>query len=69
MQPNPTTTPSLHRVARLPEVVNRTGLSRGSIYRLMSAGRFPKSVKIGERAIAWRESDLLAWLDSRQQAA
>lgn len=62
--PNPTP-----RIIRLPEVVDRIGMSRGSVYRLMSIGRFPKSVKIGERAVGWKESDLNAWLESRQHAA
>jgi prophage regulatory protein len=66
LKDHPSTPP---RVARMPEVTERTGLSRGSIYRLMSAGRFPRSIKLGERAIGWRESDLNAWLESRQHAA
>jgi prophage regulatory protein len=63
-----TTSPS-HRIIRLPEVVDRIGMSRGSVYRLMTLGRFPKSVKLSERAVGWRESDLDAWLDSRRPAA
>jgi prophage regulatory protein len=50
-------------------LLDRIGMSRGSIYRLMTLGRFPKSVKLSERAVGWRESDLDAWLESRQHAA
>ena len=57
------------RIIRLPELVERVGMSRGSIYRLMSLGRFPRSVKLSERAVGWRESDLNDWLESRQHAA
>lgn len=57
------------RIIRLPEVLDRIGMSRGSIYRLMTLGRFPKSVKLSERAVGWRESDLNDWLASRQHAA
>ncbi|MBK1716843.1 helix-turn-helix transcriptional regulator [Thiocystis violacea] len=57
------------RIVRLPEAVEMTGLSRGSLYRLMQKGAFPKSVKLSERAVGWRESDLNAWLNSRQNAA
>ncbi|EXJ14590.1 hypothetical protein D779_2284 [Imhoffiella purpurea] len=53
----------------MPEVVTRTGLSRASVYALMSKGRFPKSIKLSERAVGWRESDVAAWIESRQQAA
>ena len=62
-------TPSQQRIVRLPEVVDRVGMSRGSVYRLMTIGRCPKSVKLSERAVGWRESDLNAWLESRQHAA
>ena len=68
MSSNPAPAPK-HRVVRMPEAEEITGLSRGSIYRLMTIGRFPKSIKLSERAMGWRESDLNAWLDSRQSAA
>ena len=57
------------RIIRLPETLIITGISRGSIYRLMPLGKFPKQVKLSERAVGWRESDLTAWLESRQEAA
>lgn len=50
------------RVIRLPEVKQRTGLSRSSIYRLMAESNFPQSCKLGERIIAWVESDIDRWL-------
>ena len=63
----PKATPS--RIVRLPEAVNITGLGRGSIYRLMKLGTFPKQIRLSERAVGWREADLTAWLESRQEAA
>jgi prophage regulatory protein len=30
----------------------------------MREGRFPKPVRIGPRAVGWRESDIQAWMDS-----
>ena len=50
------------RVIRLPEVKQRTGLSRSSIYRLMAEASFPQSCKLGERIIAWVEADIERWL-------
>jgi predicted DNA-binding transcriptional regulator AlpA len=29
----------------------------------MKAGKFPKPVKIGDRAVAWLQSDIQAWQD------
>ncbi|EDJ9061814.1 TPA: helix-turn-helix transcriptional regulator [Enterobacter roggenkampii] len=50
---------------RLPEVQRRTGYSKAWIYRLMSQQRFPKTVKIGSRAIAFIESEIDEWVNQR----
>ena len=59
----------LERHYRRHDVESFTGLSRSSIYDMMSKGDFPIPVRIGQRAVAWRESDLAAWLAKRNQAA
>jgi len=56
-------------IERLPQVTHRTQLSRASVYRLMRLGKFPKAVKLSERAIGWYSSDIDAWIESRQSAA
>ena len=50
---------------RLPEVQRRTGYSKAWIYRLLKEQRFPQSVKIGSRAIAFIESEIDEWIDQR----
>ena len=50
---------------RLSEVQRRTGYSKAWIYRLISQKRFPSSVKIGTRAIAFVESEIDEWIDAR----
>lgn len=50
---------------RIADVQRRTGYSKAWIYRLMSQGRFPASVKIGARAIAFVESEVDAWISQR----
>lgn len=50
---------------RLPRVKTYTGLSRSEIYRRVSAGTFPKPVKLGERASAWPAHEIMAWVESR----
>ena len=52
---------------RRPEVEARTGLSRSTLYDWMKRGDFPQPVKLGARLVAWRESDVSAWLDSREK--
>lgn len=51
---------------RLPKVIERTGLSRSSIYALISDGLFPAPVRIGRRAVAWRDADLEVWAAGRR---
>jgi len=56
------------RILRRPEVESRTGLSRSTIYDWMKRGEFPRPVKLGARLVAWRESDVAAWLAERETA-
>ena len=50
---------------RIRQVMQLTGLSRMTIYRLELAGRFPKRRRLSENSVAWLESDIAAWADSR----
>ena len=58
-------TPQARRFLRLPEVKNRVGYGRATIYRKMNAGMFPQSYDLGARAVAWLESDIDAWIEGR----
>ena len=53
------------RFLRMPEVRAMTGISRPQIYLLISRGKFPKQVKLGEKASAWLRSEILQWMESR----
>ena len=63
------------RLIRLPEVINRTGYGRTSIYRKMKEGSFPRCIKLGgpledpnafdSRAIAWIEDEVEQWMATR----
>lgn len=50
------------RILRLGTVLDRTGLSRSTLYRKMQAGTFPKNVQISTRCAGWRESAVEAWM-------
>ncbi|MDA8153973.1 MAG: AlpA family transcriptional regulator [Acidithiobacillus sp.] len=50
---------------RLPAVQARVNASKTSIYGWMKSGDFPQPVKLGPRAVAWRRSDVDAWIGSR----
>jgi prophage regulatory protein len=56
----PTNSPS--RILRLKSVLERTGLSRSTLYRKIQEGTFPRALRISARCTGWRESDIEAWL-------
>ena len=52
-------------ILRLPKVVALTGISRSTIYRRVAQGEFPAQVQISERAVGWREEEVMEWVESR----
>lgn len=50
------------RILRIKTVLERTGLSRSTLYRKMQNGTFPRQVRIAVRCAGWRESDVDKWL-------
>lgn len=53
------------RIIRLKEVMDKTGLSRSTIYRQITEGIFPLSVPLGGKAKGWLESEVEGWILSR----
>jgi prophage regulatory protein len=53
---------------RKPAILMLTGMGQTWLYAEVKAGRFPKPLKIGSRAVAWRRSEVHAWLNSREVA-
>ena len=53
-----------HKILRLPDVIDRVGFSRSTIYDFVSKGRFPVPVRIGVRAVGWLNSDIDAWINA-----
>lgn len=49
-------------------VEDLTGLSRSTIYDLMSKNAFPRPVKLTGKAVAWPESKISEWLAQRGTA-
>jgi prophage regulatory protein len=50
------------RILRLPAVLDRTGLSRSTLYRKVDQGTFPRQIKLAQRCVGWRETAIDAWL-------
>ena len=57
------------QILRLPRVLEKTGMGRTWVYAAVKAGRFPKSLKLGARAVGWRSSDIENWIASRENGA
>ena len=55
------------RLLRRDEVLRLTGLSKSTLNKMVKAGTFPAPVRIGTRAVAWRESEVLEWIQTRQK--
>ena len=59
------------RLIRLRDVIEKTGLSKTTIYRLSgdTDSDFPASVRLTPAAVGWRESEIDVWINSRGAAA
>lgn len=57
------------RLMRIGEVCSTTGLQERHLYRLISAGRFPRQVKLSERSSAWRSEEVEGWIKARRSPA
>ncbi len=53
------------KILRIHEVINRTGLSRTTIWRLESKGMFPQKIKLSVNSVGWFEKEIHEWLQSR----
>ena len=50
---------------RIGQVMQLTGLSRMTIYRLELAGEFPKRRRLSKNSVAWLDTDIAEWAESR----
>jgi len=52
------------RFLRLPEVLDRVGVSKSTLYAWIRAGLFPKPVPLGTLSV-WVESEIEDWMAAR----
>jgi prophage regulatory protein len=50
------------------ELEEKLGKCRQTIHRWERAGNFPRRRLIGKNSVAWIESEVDAWIESRDQA-
>ena len=66
-QQNETTAPREPRILRISDVEQKSGFKHSLIYNLMSQGKFPKSARLGERAMGWDAAEVDQWIADRLQ--
>ena len=54
------------RMLKVPQVLDRCSISRSTLYLWVSQGSFPPPVQLGPRRIAWRESEVQEWMESKR---
>lgn len=54
--------PEPDKILRMRTVLQRTSLSRSTIYRKMHDGTFPNQVRISEHCCGWRQSAIDRWI-------
>ena len=58
-------TSNRHKFLRKAEVADLVGYHPVHIMRLAKAGKFPAPVRLGDNAVAFVESEVIAWQEAR----
>jgi predicted DNA-binding transcriptional regulator AlpA len=56
------------RLLPISVVAERVCFSRAHIMRLAGVGKFPLPIKLGERRIAFKQSEIAKWIDEHPRA-
>jgi prophage regulatory protein len=58
---------SQFKLFRKSELRSLLMLFHSTIHSLVNRGFFPRPIRVGERAVAWREADVREWLQTHKQ--
>lgn len=53
------------RIIRKPELFSKLGLSDATIWRMERAGKFPRRIQIGGKAVGWFDTEIDKWLSQK----
>ena len=53
------------RLLPIAAVVEKAGISRPYVWKLIGQGAFPRPLHLGKRARAWRSDEIDAWIEAR----
>lgn len=54
------------KIIRFPEVREKTGLSRTTLWRFEKEGKFPRRVSLGANSVGWRLNEVANWIRERK---
>lgn len=49
---------------KIKQVLELVPVGKTTLYKMIDAGKFPRPIRLSERAVAWRKSDILQWIDN-----
>jgi prophage regulatory protein len=55
------------KIIRRTILADKLGVSLPTLWRMEKAGNLPPKIRIGLRAVGWRESDIEAFIQSREE--
>jgi prophage regulatory protein len=64
-----TSKPPGQNLLKLRQVIERTGLSGTTIWRMEGRGKFPSKVQISENRVGWHEAEIDGFIESRPRVA
>jgi prophage regulatory protein len=50
---------------KLPQVIEKVCYQKTTLYKKIQEKEFPAPVRLGARAVAWKLSEIEAWIESR----
>ncbi|AXA33172.1 helix-turn-helix transcriptional regulator [Francisella adeliensis] len=56
------------KILRLPQVIEKTGTSKTTIYRWINANQFPRPINLTHASVGWLEADINDWIQSKIEA-
>ena len=53
------------RLLPIAAVVEKAGICRSYVWKLIGQGDFPRPLRLGKRARVWRSDEIDAWIEAR----
>ena len=57
------------RLLTWPQIAAMVPYTRQHVHRMEAAGRFPKRLQLGPGRVAWKDSEIQAWIDGLKRGA